>query len=61
MFLCVIYLLGYIEKVIELESKVEEIKPEVEAFERIVKAKGALNLTTAAKHILVSPENLTSI
>lgn len=53
-------LLGYSEKVIELESKVEEMTPTVEAFDRIAKADGSLCLTDAAKALQMRPKDLIS-
>lgn len=49
-------LLTYSEKVINLEAKVEEMRPDVLAFERIAKADGFLNITEAAKALGV-PRN----
>lgn len=42
-------LLGYTEKVIELEAKIEADAPKVGVYERLVEASGSLNLTQAAK------------
>lgn len=42
-------LLGYSEKVIELEHQVEEMQPTVEAFERIAKSNGGMCISDAAK------------
>lgn len=53
-------LLGYSEKVVELESKVEEMTPTVEAFDRISKADGSLCLTDAAKALQVRPKDFIS-
>lgn len=53
-------LLGYSEKVIELETKVEEMQPTVEAFERIATADGSLCITDAAKALQVTPKFLFS-
>lgn len=49
-------LLNYSEKVIHLEHRVEEMKPDVEAFERIAKADGSMCITDAAKHLQVQPK-----
>ncbi|MBS2781757.1 phage antirepressor KilAC domain-containing protein [Aeromonas salmonicida] len=38
-----------------LEQKIEEVKPVVEAFERIATADGSLNLTEAAKALQLQP------
>lgn len=51
-------LLTYSEKVIALEHKVEEMKPDVEAFDRIAKADGSMCITNAAKHLQVQPKLL---
>ena len=51
-------LLTYSEKVIALEHKVEEMKPDVEAFDRIAKADGSMCITNAAKHLQVQPKFL---
>jgi len=53
-------LLGYSEKVIELETRVEEMQPTVEAFERIATADGSLCITDAAKALQVTPKFLFS-
>lgn len=51
-------LLTYTEKVIALEHQVEEMKPDVEALERIAKAEGSMCITNAAKHLQVQPKFL---
>ncbi len=51
-------LLTYSEKVIALEHRLEEMKPDVEAFERIAKADGSMCITDAAKHLQVQPKFL---
>lgn len=51
-------LLTYSEKVIALEHKVEEMQPDVEAFDRIAKANGSMCITNAAKHLQVQPKFL---
>lgn len=51
-------LLTYSEKVIELQSRVEEMKPAVEALEQIAEAHGSLNRTEAAKHLGIAPHLL---
>lgn len=51
-------LLSYSEKVIALEHRVDEMKPDVEAFERIAKADGSMCITNAAKHLQVQPKFL---
>lgn len=53
-------LLGYSEKVIELEHKVEEMAQDVNAYERIAKADGSLCLTDAAKALQVRPKDFIS-
>lgn len=51
-------LLGYSEKLIALENQVEEMKPEVEAYERLAKSDGAMCITDAAKHLQGKPSDL---
>ncbi len=51
-------LLTYSEKVIALESRVEEMMPAVQALEQIAGAHGSLNRTEAAKHLGVAPHLL---
>ncbi|EKQ8001599.1 phage antirepressor KilAC domain-containing protein [Raoultella ornithinolytica] len=51
-------LLTYSEKVIALEHQVDEMKPDVEALERIAKADGSMCVTDAAKHLQVQPKFL---
>ncbi|EAU4927268.1 DNA-binding protein [Salmonella enterica subsp. enterica serovar Richmond] len=51
-------LLSYSEKVIALEHRVDEMKPDVEALERIAKADGSMCITAAAKHLQVQPKFL---
>lgn len=51
-------LLTYTEKVITLENQVEEMRPDVEAFNRIAKADGSLCVTNAAKDLQVRPKEL---
>ncbi|WP_241798262.1 phage antirepressor KilAC domain-containing protein [Pantoea dispersa] len=51
-------LLSYSEKVIELEHRVEEMKPDVEALDRIAKAHGSMCITDTAKHLQVQPKSL---
>lgn len=51
-------LLSYSEKVIALEHRVEEMKPDVEALDRIAKAHGSMCITDAAKHLQVQPKSL---
>lgn len=46
------------QEVIALQSKVEETKPVVEAFDRIALADGSLNMTEAAKTLQVLPIDL---
>ncbi|MFW2057646.1 DNA-binding protein [Acinetobacter haemolyticus] len=48
-------LLGYSEKMVELEQKVEVMQPTVEAFDRIATADGSLCLTDAAKTLQQEP------
>lgn len=51
-------LLSYSEKVIALEHRVDEMKPDVEALERIAKADGSMCITAAAKHLQAQPKFL---
>ncbi|MDC9615591.1 phage antirepressor KilAC domain-containing protein [Xenorhabdus khoisanae] len=52
-------LLTYTEKVIALEEKMEEMKPDVDAFERIAKkSTGSMCVTDAAKHLQIKPKTL---
>lgn len=54
-------LLGYSEKVIELEQQVQDMKPDVEALELIAKADGSLCLTDAAKALQMRPKDFISL
>lgn len=51
-------LLGYSEKIVGLEEEVQEMKPSVEAYDRIAKADGSLCLTDAAKALQMRPKDL---
>jgi len=52
-------LLGYTEKVLELESTVAAQAPKVEAFDRIATfSEGAMCITDAAKHLQLQPKKL---
>lgn len=51
-------LLTYTEKVIELEHKVDEMKPDVAALERIAKSDGAMCITDTAKQLQTRPKQL---
>ena len=51
-------LLGYSEKVTELETKVEELSPSAQAYDRIAKADGSLCLTDTAKALQMRPKDL---
>ena len=53
-------LLTYSEKVIELEGAVEEMRPQVQALERIALSDGSLCITDAAKTLQVQPKALFS-
>lgn len=50
-------LLGYSEKVTELESQVEVMTQDVEALDRIAKADGSLCLTDTAKALQMRPKD----
>lgn len=51
-------LLTYSEKVIELQSVVEEMRPAVEALDQIAESHGSFTRTEAAKHLGVAPHML---
>lgn len=51
-------LLTYTEKVLTLESKVNELTPKAQALGRIADADGAMNPTVAAKTLQVPPKKL---
>lgn len=53
-------LLNYTEKVITLEHKVDEMKPQVEALKRISYSEGSLCITDAAKALQIKPKALFS-
>lgn len=53
-------LLTYTEKVIALEARVEGMREDVEAHERLTKADGSLNITEAAKSLGIRPKDLFS-
>ena len=51
-------LLTYTEKVLELQGEVEEMRPQVQALERIAISEGSLCITDAAKTLQVQPKAL---
>lgn len=51
-------LLGYTEKVLALETKVEEMTPDVNAYKRIAASDGSLCITDAAKTLQLKPKDL---
>ncbi|GGE74957.1 phage antirepressor KilAC domain-containing protein [Sphingomonas prati] len=51
-------LLSYTEKVLELQGEVEEMRPQVQALERIAISDGSLCVTDAAKTLQVQPKAL---
>lgn len=51
-------LLSYTEKVLELQGEVEEMRPQVQALERIAISDGSLCITDAAKTLQVQPRAL---
>ena len=53
-------LLTYTEKVLALEGEVEEMRPQVQALERIALSEGSLCITDAAKTLQVQPKALFS-
>ncbi|MBF7694176.1 phage antirepressor KilAC domain-containing protein [Acinetobacter pollinis] len=54
-------LLNYSEKVIELETKVDEMQGTVNAHARLTKAEGSLCITDAAKALQVNPKRLFAV
>jgi phage antirepressor YoqD-like protein len=53
-------LLSYTEKVLELQGEVEEMRPQVQALDRIATSDGSLCITDAAKTLQVQPKALFS-
>ena len=53
-------LLGYSEKMVQLEQKVEVMQPTVDAFDRIATADGSLCLTDTAKALQMRPKDFIS-
>jgi len=53
-------LLNYTEKVIALQGEVEEMRPQVQALERIAVSEGSMCVTDAAKTLQVQPKSLFS-
>lgn len=51
-------LIGYTERVVQLEAKVEVLTEDSEALERIAKADGSLNVTEVAKNLGMRPKDL---
>lgn len=51
-------LLGYTERVIELEAKVQAAAPKLEVYTRLVDADGLVNPTNAAKTLNIPPHKL---
>lgn len=51
-------LLHYAEKQIELQGEIEEMRPQVQALERIALSDGSLCITDAAKTLQVQPKAL---
>ncbi|WP_103728975.1 phage antirepressor KilAC domain-containing protein [Novosphingobium sp. HII-3] len=51
-------LLSYTEKVLELQGEVEEMRPQVQALERIAVSEGSMCITDAAKTLQVQPKAL---
>lgn len=54
-------LLGFTEKVIELEAVVANQAPKVQAFDRIALSDGSLCITDAAKTLQIQPRTLTQL
>lgn len=53
-------LAGYTEKVLALEGKVEEMRPQVQALDRIAQSDGSFCITDAAKTLQLRPKDLFS-
>jgi Rha family phage regulatory protein len=51
-------LLGYTEKVIDLEGQVSKLHPKADALDRIANSEGSLCITDAAKNLQVRPKDL---
>ena len=51
-------LLSYTEKVAEMQGQIEEMRPSVQALERIAVSDGSLCITDAAKNLQVQPKAL---
>lgn len=51
-------LLSYTEKVLTLESQVQEMQPDVDALHRIAKSDGGTCISTAAKDLQMRPKDL---
>jgi len=51
-------LLGYTEKVLELQATVSELTPQAEGFQRISRADGQVCISTAAKVLQMRPSDL---
>lgn len=51
-------LLDNVNKVLDLQHKLEEMQPAVDALEKIADAHGSFNRTEAAKHLGVAPHTL---
>lgn len=54
-------LLGYTEKVLQLEDTVAEQAPKAKAFDRLTSTEGTLCITDAAKNIGIRPKDLTQL
>lgn len=54
-------LLGYSEKMLELENKVGDMQNTVNAHERLTKAEGSLCITDSAKTLQVNPKRLFAL
>ncbi len=49
---------NYAEKVISLEGRIEEMRPQVQALERIALSEGSMCITDAAKSLQIRPRDL---
>lgn len=54
-------LLGYSERVIELEQQVQDMESDVQALERIAKEGGSLCLTDTAKALQMRPKDVIAM
>jgi Rha family phage regulatory protein len=55
-----VLLLASAERELELQGQVEDMRPQIQAFDRIAQSDGSFCITDAAKTLQVSPKALTS-